>query len=415
MHSMKRQKVMNDFRSYMGKRNKSIYGWIVIWLTGIMLFLLMSEKYGKNDGGRIGMAFVLGAGLLLLMATAEYVKKYTHFYGMESASGEAGFIGSPSHEDLTDIARVLSFDAGSYFFLLGKRLLTMQIVSEVAVLAIGLIARIQIAQLLVFLVMIALLPWAWLLVKRFQLERMMTRGYSVAEKFLIGFLKAIGTFARIILVGLSFVSFVLLVIGLCGTSKLLAGIDEQEAVRFSMNGGIWMIATLVSCIGISLFFTDTDKELVVALWGKVRAGIIAALLVIMVVSIGMYCRVVTTGDLVKMTENSIMVRKDGIEKTYGLEDIADYRIFCQNSALQMELSFQDGNKETLFKSISEDTEGWRETYYSDYNYVAHLVDGLLELGVTGTMEDQEQLEQIVSSYDQECKDGFEHFSEVLAR
>ena len=108
-----------------------------------------------------------------------------------------------------------------------------------------------------------------------------------------------------------------------------------------------------------------------------------------------------------------MVRKDGIEKTYGLEDIADYRIFCQNSALQMELSFQDGNKETLFKSISEDTEGWRETYYSDYNYVAHLVDSLLELGVTGTMEDKEQLEQIVSSYDQECMDGFEHFSEVL--
>ena len=176
-----------------------------------------------------------------------------------------------------------------------------------------------------------------------------------------------------------------------------------------------MIATVVSCIGISLFFTDTDKELVVALWGKVRAGIIAALLVIMVVSIGMYCRAVTTGDLVKMTENSIMVRKDGIEKTYGLEDIADYRIFCQNSALQMELSFQDGNKETLFKSISEDTEGWRETYYSDYNYVAHLVDRLQELGVTGTMEDLEQLEQIVSSYDQECIDGFEHFSEVLAR
>ena len=358
MHSMKHQKVMNDFRSYMGKRNKSIYGWIVIWLTGIMLFLLMSEKYGKNDGGRIGMAFVLGAGLLLLMATAEYVKKYTHFYGMESASGEAGFIGSPSHEDLTDVARVLSFDAGSYFFLLGKRLLPMQIVSEVIVLAIGLIARIQIAQLLVFLVMIALLPWAWLLVKRFQLERMMTRGYSVAEKFLIGFLKAIGTFARIILVGLSFVSFVLLVIELCGTSKLLAGIDEQEAVRFSMNGGIWMIATVVSCIGISLFFTDTDKELVVALWGKVRTGIIAALLVIMAVSITMYCRAVTTGDLVKMTENSFMVRKDGIEKTYGLEDIADYRIFCQNSALQMELSFQDGNKETLFKGISEVTDGW---------------------------------------------------------
>ncbi len=191
---MKHQKIMNDFRSYMGRRNRSIYGWIVIWFTGILLFLLMSEKYARNNGGRVGMIFVLGAGLLLLMATAEYVKKYTHFYGMAPSSGEESFIGSPSQEDLTDIARVLSFDAGSFFFLLGKRLLPMQIVSEVIVLAIGLIGQIQILQLIVFLILLALLPWAWLLVKRFQLERMMTRGYSVAEKFLIGFLKAIKNF-----------------------------------------------------------------------------------------------------------------------------------------------------------------------------------------------------------------------------
>jgi hypothetical protein len=412
---MNHQKVMNDFRMYMGKRNKSIYGWIVIWLTGIVLFLLTSEKYGKTAGEHVGMVYVLGAGLLLLMATAEYVKKYTHFYGMGSASNEVGFLGSPSQENLADIARSLSFDAGSYFFLLGKRLLPMQVVSEVIVLAIGLIGKIQILQLIIFMIMIVLLPWAWLLVKRIQLQRMMTRGSNAGERFLLGFLRAIATFARIILVGLSFVYFAFLVIGLCGTSKLLAGIDEQEVVRFSMNGGIWIIATVVSCIGISLFFTDTDKELVIALWGKVRTGIIAALLVVMVVSIAMYCRAVTKGDLVKLTENAIMVRQHGIEKTYGLGDIADYRIFCQNSAVQMELSFRDGNKETLFKGISEDTEGWYQAYYSDYNYVAHLVDSLKELGVTGTLEDQGKLEQIVSTYDQECIDGFEHFSEALAR
>ena len=47
--------------------------------------------------------------------------------------------------------------------------------------------------------------------------------------------------------------------------------------------------------------------------------------------------------------------------------------------------------------------------------MAHLVDDLKELGITGTLEDREQLGQIVGSYDQECIDGFEHFSEVLAR
>lgn len=411
---MKHQKIMNDFRIYMGKRNRSVYGWIVIWLTAVALFLTTAEKADVTAGGRVWQIYLLGAGLLILMAVGEYVRKYTHFYGMEPASNETSVVGVPAKEELADIVKCISFDAGTYCFLLGKRLLPTQMISVAAVIAIGMLLRVQILQIGLFAGMIMVLPWMWLWLKKTQLQFAMTCGGFAGSKFLIGFLRSIWGLARILLVGLSFVHFATFVIEICGTSKLLAGISDQEVVRFSMGGNLWLIATIVSSIGISLFFTDTDKELVITLWGKVRTGIIAVLAVILVLSIGMYCRNVTNGELVKLTENSITVRQNGRETRYGLEDITDYRIYCQNSAIQMELSFMDGSKETIFKGAAEDTEGWQEAYYSDYNYVAHLVESLAKLGVTGTLEDSERLEQIVNTYDPQCIEGFRYFSGLLA-
>lgn len=410
---MKHQKVMNDFRIYMGNRNRTFFGWIVIWLTAIALFLTTAEKYDQPADGRVWQAYIFGAGMLLLMAMMEYVKKYTCFYGMEPASEGTVFVGVPVLEDLTDIAKCLSFDAGTYCVLLGKAFLPMQIISAASVIAIGMILHVQTLQIALFAGMIALLPWTWLLVKKMQLQHVMTHADFPGSKLLLGLLNGIWMLARILLVGFSFVHFALLAIGFFGTSKLLAGIDGQEAVRFSMDGGFWLIVAVISCIGISILFTDTDREMVIAILEKARAGILVALVGIMVLSIGMYCRNITTGKLVRLTKDEIMVRKAGNETCYKLEDITDYRIFCQNSAIQMELSFYDGNKETIFKSGSEETEGWNKAYYSDYNYVAYLVDRLTKLGVNGTLEDEDRLERIVSTYDQECVDGFRYFSEIL--
>lgn len=402
---------MRKFRDYMARRNRSIHGWIVLWATALLLYL---AKAGRGEPQAVEPAdwvFVAWASLILLIAAGEYVKKYTRFYGMNSTS----FTGKTSQEELADVARSLSFDAGAYFTLLGKRLLPVQLFSQVVILTAGVVTKIRITRLVFFEVAIAMLPWLCLWMKQMELTRAMTRGRGAGEILLVSVFRVFATFFRVLLVGIAFVMFVFFLIDTFGIQPLLASIDQQDVVRFGFNGDFWMVIAVVAGVGISLLFTDTDKELVMTVYGKVRTGLLAVLLVSLVLSVSIYCHQTAAGDHVRLTKDAITVKKAGNEKNYGFDDVTGYRIYCQNEALQMELSFRDGTKETIFKGASEETEGWRNEYYGDANYADYLVDQFMERGVMGTLEDQEKLEKIISGYDKQIWDAYLHLEERLGK
>ena len=79
----------------------------------------------------------------------------------------------------------------------------------------------------------------------------------------------------------------------------------------------------------------------------------------------------------------------------------------------MELSFRDGKKETIFKSATEETDGWYEKYCGDCNYALHLAEKLSAQGVVGTMADRERLENVMKDYDPQIKEGFAKLVAVM--
>ncbi len=85
-----------------------------------------------------------------------------------------------------------------------------------------------------------------------------------------------------------------------------------------------------------------------------------------------------------------------------------YRVYAErNESFQIELYFKDGKSQRLILDSSEDTNAWRDKYFSYYNYAAELVQKLNERGINGKLEDQAALNKIVSTnLDPRCAEGY---------
>jgi len=390
----------------MGKKHWRLNGWIVVWLTSVIYLMISGNKVAESLEG----AYLAGAILFVMAAVHVYVRKYTRFYFSEMKDVKGPKL--QVHSDLEDVIRSLSFDPAAYFIILGERLLPMQICSAATFLLAGALKLITLEKAFIIAVIYLMVPWIFLCLKAYGFQWYMTHACGVGRRFLIGAFGAFSDLCRILMMGISFLTFAFGIIGLLGSNQLMEGVNEQEAVRYSCNVGIWIVVVVVASILLSLFASGAFDDANYSIWGKARRVIIAGLVAAFALATGVYCYQLTHNH-VKLTETSVTVRRGGVDTVYGLDEIASYRIYCRSENLEMELRFRDGKSATLFGDAAEETDAWNDKYYGDANYAAYLVDYLTKRGVRGTLEDQEKIEDGMRGYDAELKAGFAHVVDVI--
>lgn len=392
----------------MGKKHRRLNGWIVVWLTSAMYLMISGNRVAEALEG----AYLGGAILFVMAAVHTYVRKYARFYfsEMRNVSGPKLQV----HADLEDVIRSLSFDPAAYFIILGKRLLPMQIGSAAVFLLAGALRLITLEKAMIIAVIYLAVPWIFLCLKAYEFQWYLTHVCGAGRRFLIGAFGAFADLCRILMMGISFLTITFEIIGLLGSNQLMEGVNEQEAVRYSCNVGIWIVIIVVAPILLSLFASGAFDDANYGIWGKARRVIMAGLLAAFILATGVYCYQLTHNH-VKLTETSVTVRRGGIDTVYGLDEIASYRIYCRSENLEVELHFRDGKSATLFGDAAEETDAWNDKFYGDANYAAYLIDYLTKHGIRGTLEDREEIEEVMRGYDAELRKGFQHVVEVIGK
>lgn len=404
---MNNQEIMEKFRANVGELNRSLKGWMVLWGTAIVTILISGNvREDAMDGALRWMLF--GAAILILcMATRRYLAKYAKIYCVEEDPSDTAEITNVS---FSDVMNCHAFDVATYYWILMRRLIPLMLISAVitalglplgllepAKAAIGTVAILTVPAVVIFL---AWRYMAWSL------------SHAGALNALEIFMSAISTFVGIMVVGFAHVMIALKPVVMIEQHFLLRGMDESVPVAWGCNGGIFMMALVVIVVGLSLMVTDTIRMTVFAAWFKARKKIVAGLLIGLVLAAGALLFVMINKN-VRITADTFTVREGMTEKVYGLDDVATYRVYDSMDTLAMEVTFSDGRKVSLFGSISEETKGWSEKYFSNYNYAAELMQKLMEKGIVGSMENQERLEKTVNGLDPKCQEGFRAMKEIL--
>lgn len=398
---------MEKFRAYIGNLNRSLKGWMVLWGTAVVTILISGEVLDEaNDGALRWILFGVGIYILCL-ATRRYLEKYTKIYVDGSGSSESLELSNVSFSDLMNSH---AFDTTAYYGILMRRLLPLMLISAAMVALawpIGLLEPVKAvggaAACLLAPALMVLLAWR---------HMMWSLSHAGALKILDLMLIGITTFVGIMVVGFAHVMIVLKPIVMIEQHLLLDGIDESVPVMWGCKGGLLMMAIVIIVIALSLMVTDSVRMTSFATWIKYSKKLVTGLLISLVLVAGILLYLIVCQN-VRVTEDSFTVRSGSTEKVYGLDDVSTYRVYESMDTFAMELTFSDGRKVNLFGSVSEETKGWSEKYFSNYNYAAELVQKLLDRGILGTIEDVEDLEKTVSSLDPKCQEGFDDIRKVL--
>ncbi len=408
---MENKKIMDAFRRYVGKNNGNAYGWLITWIISV-LFLLYAGI--KKTGAPIDKAYYAGVLAFLLADVTAYARRYTKFYFADKTTKEMEGMKVFLQNDLSDLLGTISFDPFTYFALLGKRLFPLQLCSAFVFILAGVFHFLTMRDALAVAAAYVLIPGITLAIRALEFHRSMTRGKGIGWHFLAGVGETICSMARVIMVGMAFVCLMFWLIESFGIKPVMAEVDENVAVRMCGGSMIAFVCSICTSVFLSFFASGMYHDANFSVWKRWRMRIVLTLTVILTLSTG-YCCYGLRNEHVRLMEDSITVRRGGKDKVYGLNKITQYRIFCQEDAIQMEVTFDDGEEVRLFSGISEETKTWSQKFYGDAVYAAYLVDRLGERGVVGKLEDQGKIEENMKDYDEELKEGFRHIVEVIGR
>lgn len=115
----------------------------------------------------------------------------------------------------------------------------------------------------------------------------------------------------------------------------------------------------------------------------------------------------------EFAENQIIVRRLWDTKIYEMEDIESFQIYDENDSIQMKLYFNDSQSVKMIGAAQEYNDLYDQTYYSEYNYLADYVEGLLEMEISGRIEDVEKLRENVKGLDTQLGQGLEKIINLL--
>ena len=99
--------IIENFRKYMGKSNRQMFGWVFTWITSVLMFCVTTKSESvtleKLDGFNTAIAV-----MLLLIAVNMYIDKYSKFYGSKDMDRTED-LALLRNETVTDIMKSHSF------------------------------------------------------------------------------------------------------------------------------------------------------------------------------------------------------------------------------------------------------------------------------------------------------------------
>ncbi|MBQ8950872.1 MAG: hypothetical protein IJ065_06845 [Eubacterium sp.] len=405
--------IIKNFISYMGRNNRQLFGWIVTWITSVLMFCISVNSEGVTKENLSAFNTVL-AVMLLVIAVNMYIDKYIRFYRTKDISKieDAAFL---RNESLIEVMKSHSFDMGMYFKELYVRLIPVQIISSVLLCIAGIFKFYPMTYAALFAAIMLVVPGLAAFIRYRAAAFELNHRVGLLFKVVMGLIKGVYSFARIFVVGVSFIMLGTLALAIFSSNVVLKGFDDGTAVCITSNTGILMIIMFVAAIILCLFLTDTDREMLVQAWIKVRYVIIILALVTIVGAAGVYTYVYSKSNVV-LKEDSITVNQYGSTTEYSLDDIETYRVYYKQSdeTMDMEITFKDGHVENIFKGNSDSTDAWGEKYFSDYHYAYDLMSKLSDRGVVGTIDDRDRIEKTVSGYDEKIYEAYQDMLRVVS-
>lgn len=163
-------------------------------------------------------------------------------------------------------------------------------------------------------------------------------------------------------------------------SELIAPAVEQTAVVFrNYNGGMSIIFVFIAVGAVYACLCGA---------GGHKKGVARTLCTISAVSI-IIAGVLIVYDSHVYTEfadDQVIVYHFGVQEIYDMKDIKNFRVYEENEAIQMELSFKDGVTERMIGNVQTYSDLYEEKYNSEYEFIADYVTKLQRAGVDGEVE-----------------------------
>ncbi|MBQ4059026.1 MAG: hypothetical protein IJD40_08865 [Lachnospiraceae bacterium] len=173
--------------------------------------------------------------------------------------------------------------------------------------------------------------------------------------------------------------------------------DDIEVYRAASD---WFISVygVVMC---AIFGGEQIGKLVTKKGGSIKQALVFS--VVAVMALGYGCTYYTT-----YYEDKIVANRFFITKEYTWDEVQSYTVKPKwiSGILQLELEMED---RTLWVISSDNicSEKHCDVYYSDYEYIAHLVEKMNDYGIDGTIEKEEKIapnEEMHDLWDMEAFD-----------
>lgn len=384
---MNERTIMKNFLHYMQKEHKFHMKWLLFWIFGIFTLMFNHDVPSTMSKNAATDLHFIVAGILLALGSLVFFRKYTELAPTireKATQNDPRTIEIVMHTNLSEIVRSHAFDVKTYFCLMIERFMIVQVVSITVVLLTGAFKVIPMSNVLFYSGMILIIPlavWSWNMLLM-DAARTHKRGSAYAVFMTLWyFIETVGT---VLVLAYTFITCVLLISGLVQSNILLSGIDNQAIAKCVTNDFVTPVLILLAFI-LVFFFADNNQMIIRIKWTTKKRIFVACILLAIAGLIafqGSSCK----KERLVLRENSISVMH-GVEKTYSLDEIKDYKIYYKDSDIKMKVTFANGTTEDIFYSSSTYTDGWSERYSSDYQYMAELVDKLLVKGIKGSVEE----------------------------
>lgn len=146
-----------------------------------------------------------------------------------------------------------------------------------------------------------------------------------------------------------------------------------------------------------------------AAWGytliKRRRTIVMTCVIVFVLLLGLSA--VEANRYVDFYDGRIVLQNLRKAKEYRQKDIARYCVSAENGSIQLILFMQDGETIKLVTASFENSDLYEEKYYGEYSYIADYVKELVEQGITGELQDLQELRADAGGLNKEEQQGLE--------
>ncbi|MDY5576043.1 MAG: hypothetical protein SPF70_00980, partial [Lachnospiraceae bacterium] len=222
------------------------------------------------------------------------------------------------------------------------------------------------------------------------------RGFYEKKNYALAALDVIVRIAELIVAFVSISVGVIMVWAILG-SLFAQDLDESRIVTrtYTYSGSLILIIIAVSLMAVQLlnFGQKIYKRI---RW--VYVGLI-------ILAVGMLW--IEGKFYTEFYEDKIVIADFSGKKEYDYEEIERFEIYEEHESIQMTIYFTDGEKVNLVGNVQEASELYEDKYYSDYNYMADMVERMQERNIPGNLRDVKLIREDVEGLDDQLKEGLE--------